>query len=52
MAILVHHSQRNIQSNSKNLADSQSKLPVSMQRASKLAEMISPDVLAHMPNEK
>ena len=36
----------------KNLEDSEGKLPVSMQRAYKLAEMISPDVLAHMPDEK
>ena len=37
---------------SKNLHDSQGKLPVSMQRAYQLADLISPDVLAHMPDEK
>lgn len=37
---------------SKNLADSQGKLPISMQRAYQLAELISPDVLSHIPEEK
>lgn len=36
----------------KNLEDSQAKMPISMQRAYQLAEMISPDVLSHMPDEK
>lgn len=37
---------------SRNLDDSQSKLRFSMQRASELADLISPDVLSHMPDEK
>ena len=37
---------------SRNLADSQGKLPLSIERAYKLAELISPDVLSHMPNLK
>ena len=37
---------------SRNLDDSQSKLPFSMQRASELADLISPDVLSHIQDEK
>ena len=37
---------------SKNLADSQGKLPISMQRAYQLADLFSNDVLSHIPNEK
>lgn len=36
---------------SKNLDDSSTKPPFSMQRASELAEMFSADFLSHMPDQ-
>ncbi|KAK8895700.1 hypothetical protein M9Y10_013584 [Tritrichomonas musculus] len=37
---------------SENLADSQGKIPLSMECAYELAKLISPDVLSHMPDSK